>query len=88
MWSVDCPFASCRCAHFCQVKKARAKRTRINGAWKIVIEAKGIFENLSSGKQRYDFVDYFASDIPVDKLAFEGDDQDARSCYIDREVPR
>ena len=53
-----------------------------------MIEAKGIFENLSSGKERYDFVDDFASDIPVDKLAFEGDDQDARSCYIDREVPR
>ena len=70
------------------MKKARAKRTRINGAWKILIEAKGIFENLSSGKERYDFVDDFASDIPVDKLAFEGDDQDARSCIINREVPR
>ena len=53
-----------------------------------MIEAKGIFENSSSGKERYDFVDDFASDIPVDKLAFEGDDQDARSCIINREVPR
>ena len=41
---------------------------------KILIEAKGIFENSSSGKERYDFVDDFTSDIPIDNLAFEGDD--------------
>ena len=69
----------------------RARLRAANGG--TVIEATppgidGIFENLSSGKERYDFVDDFASDIPVDKLAFEGDDQDARSCIINREVPR
>ena len=53
-----------------------------------MIEAEGIFENVGSGTERYDFVDDFASDIPVAKIAFEDDDQGALSCYIDSYGPK
>ena len=73
---------------FAKRKKVQAKRALDNGAWKILIEAEGIFENVASGEERYDFVDDFASDIPVNNLIFEGDDQDALSYYIDAYGPK
>ncbi|MBT4235555.1 MAG: hypothetical protein HOD69_15760 [Marinovum sp.] len=73
---------------FAKRKTAQAKRALANGAWKILIEAEGVFENVDSGDERYDFVDDFAADIPVKDLMFEGDDQDALSYFLDAYGPK
>ena len=61
-------------------KVTQAKRAPSNVAWKILIEAIGVFENVSSGEEIHAFIDEFASDISVKDLMFEGDDQDVL-CY-------
>ena len=73
---------------FIKRKVTQAKRALSNVAWKILTEAEGVFENVSSGEERYDFVDEFASDISVKDLMFEGDDQDVLCYYIDAFGPK
>lgn len=66
------PLASLRRTYICKVQKAQAKRALAKGVWKILIEAEGVFENVSAEEDRYDFVDYFVTDFNVKDLIFEG----------------
>ena len=73
---------------FAKRRAAQAKRALANGAWKILIEAEGVFENVKPGEERWDFVDDFTADIPVRDLMFEGDDQNALSYFVDMYGPK
>ena len=73
---------------FAKRKKAQAKRAMENGAWKILIEAEGVYENVKSGEERWDFVDDFAADFEVRDLMFEADDQDVISYYVNAYGPK
>ena len=59
-----------------------------NGAWKILVEAEGVYENVKSGEERWDFVDDFAACIEVRDLMFEADDQDVMSYYLNDYGPK
>ena len=52
------------------------------------MEAEGVYENVKSGEERWDFVDDFAADIPVRDLMFEADDQDVMSYYLNAYGPK
>jgi phosphosulfolactate synthase (CoM biosynthesis protein A) len=73
---------------FAKRKKVQAKRALENGAWKILVEAEGVFENVKLGEERWDFVDDFAADFEVRDLIFEADDQDVMSYYINAYGPK
>jgi len=73
---------------FLKRKAAQAKLAMANGAWKVLIEAEGVFENVKAGEERYDFVDDFVAGIPSKDLFFEGDDQDAFCYYVDAFGPK
>jgi phosphosulfolactate synthase (CoM biosynthesis protein A) len=73
---------------FAKRKKAQAKRALDNGAWKVLVEAEGVFENVKVGEERWDFVDDFAADMPVKDLMFEADDQDVMSYYLNAYGPK
>ena len=73
---------------FAKRKKAQAKRAMENGAWKILIEAEGVYENVKPGEERWDFVDDFAADFEVRDLMFEADDQDVMSYYVNAYGPK
>ena len=73
---------------FAKRKKVQAMRALDNGAWKILVEAEGVFENVKSGEERWDFVDDFAADIPVRDVMFEADDQDVMSYYVNAYGPK
>lgn len=73
---------------FAKRKKTQAKRALKNGAWKILIEAEGVFENVKPGEERWDFVDDFAADFEVCDLIFEADDQDVMSYYVNAYGPK
>jgi phosphosulfolactate synthase (CoM biosynthesis protein A) len=73
---------------FAKRKKAQAKRALENGAWKILVEAEGVFENVKSGEERWDFVDDFAADFEVCDLMFEADNQDVMSYFVNAYGPK
>ena len=73
---------------FAKRKQAQAKRALEKGAWKVLVEAEGVYENVKSGEERWDFVDDFAADIPVRDLMFEADDQDVMSYYVNAYGPK
>ena len=73
---------------FIKRKVTQAKRALSNVAWKILIEAEGVFENVSSGEEIHGFIDEFTSDISVKDLMFEGDDQDVLCYCIDAFGPK
>ena len=73
---------------FAKRKKVQAKRALENGAWKILVEAEGVFENVKSGEERWDFVDDFAADFEVRDLMFEADNQDVLSYYVNAYGPK
>ena len=68
--------------------KSTAKRALENGAWKILVEAEGVFENVKSGEERWDFVDDFTADFEVRDLMFEADNQDVMSYYVNAYGPK
>ena len=73
---------------FAKRKKAQAKRALDNGAWRVLVEAEGVFENVKAGEERWDFVDDFAANLPVRDLMFEADDQDVMSYYLNAYGPK
>ena len=73
---------------FAKRKKAQARRALENGAWKVLLEAEGVYENVKSGQERWDFVDEFAADFEVRDLMFEADEQDVMSYYVNAYGPK
>mgnify|MGYP000406037542 FL=1 len=73
---------------FAKRKKAQARRALENGAWKVLLEAEGVYENVKSGQERWDFVDEFAADFEVRDLMFEADEQDVMSYYVNADGPK
>jgi phosphosulfolactate synthase (CoM biosynthesis protein A) len=73
---------------FAKRKKAQARRALENGAWKILVEAEGVYENVKPGEERWDFVDEFAAGFEVRDLMFEADDQDVMSYYVNAFGPK
>ena len=71
---------------FAKRKKAQAKRAMENGLG--LIEVEGVYENVKSGEERWDFVDDFAADFEVRDLMFEADDQDVISYYVNAYGPK